>query len=90
MTYRAITGGFLAISLTCSTVALAVPGDAGSASDDKADDVQRNPLIVPDTPPAFDLATKQAKRFTLAPGLSAEVFAAEPQLSNPVAMCTVE
>ena len=40
MTYRAITGGFLAISLACSTVALAVPGDSGSASDDKADDVQ--------------------------------------------------
>jgi hypothetical protein len=42
MTYRAITGGFLAISLACSTAALAVPGDAGAAPDDKLD-AQKNP-----------------------------------------------
>jgi quinoprotein glucose dehydrogenase len=72
--------------LSIASAAWAVPASEGSTP---AQD-NPSPLVVPDVPPAFELATKQIKRLTLSPGLSAEVFAAEPQLTNPVAMTTDE
>ncbi|MDQ3439571.1 MAG: glucose dehydrogenase, partial [Planctomycetota bacterium] len=74
------------VALSMISTSFAVPAPQQSAP------AQANPspLDVPDSPPAFDLATKQVGRLTLSPGVSAEVFAAEPQLSNPVALCTDE
>ena len=79
MTYRSLTAGLVALSLASTTFAVP-PGEQSAPA--AAVDAEANPLIVPDTPPAFDLAAKQIKRLTLSPGLSAEVFAAEPQLAN--------
>ncbi len=39
-------------------------------------------------PVAFDQAEKDAERFRVPKGLKVDVFAAEPQLANPVQMCT--
>ena len=85
MTFRSILVLLVAFSLI-SAIALAVPAPQQSAPAEP----NPSPLAVPDVAPAFDLAAKQIGRLTLSPGLSAEVFAAEPQLSNPVAMCTDE
>lgn len=41
-------------------------------------------------PVAFDQATKDLSKFKVTKGLKVSVFAAEPQLANPVQMCTDE
>lgn len=84
MIARLLSVVLAALCLTSTT--FAVPASEGSTPAQP----DPSPLDVPDVPPAFDLATKQIGRLTLSPGLSAEVFAAEPQLTNPVAMCTDE
>src|SRR4051794_13842953 len=43
-------------------------------------------LNPPATAPAFADAEKAIDRYTVAPGLKMSVFAAEPQLANPVAL----
>ncbi|HEV2296343.1 MAG TPA: PVC-type heme-binding CxxCH protein [Tepidisphaeraceae bacterium] len=74
------------VTFCLATSTFAIPASEGSTPAQP----DPSPLEVPDIPPAFELATKQISRLMLAPGLSAEVFAAEPQLTNPVAMCTDE
>src|SRR3954465_8357511 len=84
MTLRFSSAVLVALSL--------IPPAFAAPAAQRSEPAQPNPspLDVPDVPPAFEAATKASKRFTLAPGLTAEVFAAEPQLANPVAMCTDE
>src|SRR3954466_11428878 len=44
----------------------------------------------PPLPDGLDAATKQMATFRLPAGLKAEVFAAEPKLASPVAICLDE
>ncbi|MGB7158131.1 MAG: PVC-type heme-binding CxxCH protein, partial [Tepidisphaeraceae bacterium] len=88
MTCRFHLASITLILVTLSVVAVAVPVTSKKGDPPPSDGT--SPLVVPDVAPAFQAATKALARFKLAPGLSAEIFAAEPQLANPVAMCTDE
>ena len=50
----------------------------------------RNASSIPTTTPAFAEAAKAMERIKPADGLKLSVFAAEPQLPNPVALCIDE
>jgi quinoprotein glucose dehydrogenase len=50
-----------------------------------ADEAARQAVLEPTYPVAFADATKAIDQYKAAPGLKIEVFAAEPQLANPVA-----
>src|SRR5688572_32474462 len=73
-------------SFLLASTALAVPGGHPPGTPTSVDPTTQRAILNQDYPPAFAEAEKAIDRYKVASGLKMSVFAAEPQLANPVAL----
>ena len=75
--------------LLCTLLALSLP-PLSHAGDERQVEIAKQGGFVPKIQPASDEASNAIKGFKLSPGLTLDLWAAEPLLANPVAFATDE